>query len=139
MDQGALRLIIRQRPHLLRQVLVLAHLPVRVDAQVRPLRAVTLPRLVRFRIIKSLLGRHRLECLPVGQDRALRGIKLTEQPWHQRVRLRIVRAVLHVGLDLFVRLLLPFPQGILQEILRPPLLGALLLQDVVEEIFVSLD
>ena len=78
------------------------------------------------------------QCSFVPHDFALGGVEFAEEAGHQRVRLGIIITVPHILHYLLVRLLLSFPERILQEVLGAPFLRPLLLQNVVQQILVPL-
>lgn len=64
---------------------------------------------------------------------------LPEEAGHRSVTHGVVFLLLHLSLDVLGGLLLPLAEGKLQEVVRPPLLGRLLLEDVLEEVLIPLD
>jgi len=64
---------------------------------------------------------------------------LPEEAGHGRVTHWVVFLLLHVFLDVFGSLLLPLAESKLQEVVRSPLLGRLLLEYVLQEVLIPLD
>ena len=63
----------------------------------------------------------------------------TEKSGHQRIAQRVVRSVVHLLPNLFLCFLLAAPKSELQKLGGPPLLGRLLLEDVLEQVSIPLD
>jgi hypothetical protein len=140
--QGFIRFTLAQGPHLVSEFPILAHLPIRIDAEIGALGPIPLARLVHLRVIILLDGiLQRLGAFPslMRNDGALVRVKLPEEPGHQRIRLGVILALFDSFLDLLLGLLFTLAQGVLQEVLGASLLCGLLLQNVIEQIPVPLD
>jgi hypothetical protein len=130
-----------KRPPLQGILSVLDHAPEGVDAEVRPLRAISLTFPVDFVVVELAgggVGARLLRCPAHGEDCALGWVTLPEQSWHQSIILRIILLACHFLLDVIVTFLFTLAKGVPEEVLGPTALSCLLFQDVSDQVLVPL-